>query len=514
MNNRLFLASILGLAAASFAIACGDDDDTELTANPDAGSSTPDASEPTTPDAGVETDATVTPDAKAPAAAALVPLATTRIANAINPYGLVFGSDGFLYAAGATIDGVDRKLAVWRFKDGALDTTFGTGGVVTLNVPGGASSFDIVEVSAGNFVVHATAGGKVYLVKLTNNGGTFSFGTPVFVKFGYDENEGWPVGTPNTPVAAPSYTSWGIALDKSNAAAPKIVVFASGAPAKATNVADQRIDNDRWITRVAADTLAFDPTFNDGAPFTADADGAKIADNARRGIVLADGSIVASGYTNFGANQGNHVVLIKLLPTGKVDPGFGFGTTAPGVPGQAKFNPFVSTGGNAEAYAVARQSSGRFVTTGYGVSNFDAQTKNPDLVSFGVKVDGLDTTYGKLGSFAWQSEVDKGGGLGVVPNNDRGRDVAVLSDDRIVHVGQYDDYAAIFVLDKDGKPDTSVGSGGLLEYAYPAGFFKVAVSPDGKQIAATAQSLNQTGDAGAPQGSVLVTLKVEAPAVQ
>ena len=64
------------------------------------------------------------------------------------------------------------------------------------------------------------------------------------------------------------------------------------------------------------------------------------------------------------------------------------------------------------------------------------------------------------------------------------------------------------MLDPDGKLDPSVGAGGVLEYAYPAAFFKVAVSPDGKKIAATAQSLNQTTDAGAPLGSVLVTLSV------
>ena len=347
-------------------------------------------------------------------------------------------------------------------------------------------------------------------MKLTkDNGGAFTFGTPVFVKFGYDEGEAWPTGTPNMPATAPSYgTSWGIGLDKSNAASPKIVVFASGAPAKAANVAEQRIDNDRWITRVDADTLAFDTTFNGGAPFSTDVDGKGLSDGARRGVVLADGSIVSSGYTSFGTGLGNHVVLIRLLANGTVDPAFGFGTTAPGIPGQTKFNPFVASGGFAEAYSVARQSSGRYVTTGYGTSNFEVASKNVDLVSFGVNADGLDPTYGKQGSFAWQSENDKGAGLGAAPFTDRGRDIAVLPDDRTVHVGAYDDYASIFVLDKDGKPDPSSGNGGLFEYAYPAAFFKVAVSPDGKQIAATAQSLNQTADAGAPLGSVLATLKV------
>jgi hypothetical protein len=314
---------------------------------------------------------------------------------------------------------------------------------------------------------------------------------------------GWPGAAP------PVYnTSWGIALDKSAPASPKIVVFAHGAPAKVTGGGTQRTDNDRWIARVLADTLAPDPAFNGGKAFSADADGKGLADNARRGIVLADGSIVSGGYNNFGTGLNNHVVLIRLKPDGTVDPAFGFGTTPPGVPGQTKFNPFVTSAGFAEAYGVARQSSGRYVTTGYGTTNFDSPSVGLDLVTFGVKADGLDGTYGRLGTFAWQSEKDKGAGLGAVPHTERGRDLVVLPDDRVVHVGVYDDFGSVFVTDKNGKPDPSSGVNGLIEYSYPAGFFKVTVSPDGKTIATTAQSLNQSGDAGMPLGSVLATLKV------
>jgi uncharacterized delta-60 repeat protein len=509
MRKRILKGTVVAIAAsAGLGIACGDDDSTVVTRGADAGDSGVTPVTPATDSGAASPD--VTTEAAVPSAPRISPRATTRIANAIDPYGLVFASDGFLYASGATRDGADRKLAVWRFKDGVLDTTFGTGGVVTTDIPGDEASFDIVEISPGSFVVHAVAGGAVYLVKLTKDaGGAFSLGAPVFVKFGFDAGEAWPAGTPTPPAAPPAYTSWGIGVDRSNAALPKIVVFAAGAPAKAAAAASQRTDNDRWITRVHADTLAFDATFNGGAPYTTDADQKSLPDNARRGRVLADGTILSAGYTNFGTGLGNHVVLIRLKPDGRVDTGFGFGTTAPGTPGQTKFNPFVGTSGFAEAYGVVQQSSGRLVTTGYGMTHFDVPSTNVDLVSFGVKADGLDATFGKLGAFAIQSEGDRSAGLGAAPFTDRGRDVAVLPGDRLVHVGVYDDYATVFVQDKDGKLDPGSGVGGIIEYAYPAGFFKVAVSPDGKTIAATAQSLNQTTDAGAPLGSVLATLKVD-----
>jgi hypothetical protein len=126
----------------------------------------------------------------------------------------------------------------------------------------------------------------------------------------------------------------------------------------------------------------------------------------------------------------------------------------------------------------------------------------------GLLAGGPDPAFGKLGALAIQSETDPSAGLGAVPYRDRGRDIAILPDDRIVGAGVYDEYAALFVLGKNGARDKSFGHDGVLEYAYPGNFFRVVVSPDGKKLAATAQSLNLTGDAGAPVGTLLALLKV------
>lgn len=500
MLMRAWFASLAALStAAALVVACGDDDESPAgppdagTTSADSGPDLPDSST-TPPDGG---DAAVTP------LPPIVPLTTTRIMNAINPYGSVYASDGLLYVSGATMDGADQKLAVWRFSNGALDTTFGNDGVVTHEIPGEEVSYGIVEVGAGSFVVHAVANGKVYLVKLTTTG-TPAFETEVEVPFSWTDGDltDWPGADP------PAYASWGIALDKSVAATPKIVVFAFGAPKKgALNDAGvQRTDNDRWIARVLADTLAPDPDFNGGSAFTVDADGQNLGDNGRRGIVLPDGTIVSAGYTNF-PGQGNTIVLLRLTPAGAPDPAFGFGTTS-GIPGQTKLNPFLAVGGFAEAYAVGRQSNGRYVTTGYGTSHFDVPSKNLDMVSSGVLANGPDPTYGKLGATAIQSETDPSAGLGATPFRDRGRDLVVLPDDRIVIAGVYDDFAAIHVLDKDGKPDTSTSPNGVIEYAYPANLFRITLSPDGKKMAATAESVTSQTDAGPVKSSLLVTLGV------
>jgi len=443
---------------------------------------------------------------------ALTQKTTARIYNAINPYGLVGGSDGMLYASGATIEGAFRKLAVWRFgANGEVDPTFGTNGVVSVEVPGvtNIASFDLAEVTPNNFLVHGVGGGKVWLTKLTKNGNTGTWGTPTEVKLGWTDGDfaAW------TGTGTPSYgTSWGFAIDKTNAAAPKIVVFASGAPERVAT-GTQRTVNDRWIARVSYDTLVADPAFNGGKAVHVDIDAANLVDNARRGVVGPDGAIYSSGYTPF--PNGNVIAVIKVKADGTLDAAFNAGTTA-AQPGVAKYNPFTAvSGGFAESYALVLQSTGRVVTSGYGITGFDAPSKGLDLITVGLKgTDGtLDPTFGRQGVLALQSELDKGAGLGTNAFQDRGRALAVLPDDRTIHVGSYDSYAAMYLVTKDGKLDTTSGHNGILDYGYPGSFHAVAISADGKKIAATTDSLVQTTDAGVLDagqglGSVVVTLDV------
>lgn len=519
MQRHVFFGCA-GIVVASFGlvVACGDDDNNSFTPTPDGGSSSGSTSSGSTSSGATSggtssgtsgsTSGSTSGDA-AVTTTPLLPQAIVRMNNAVNPYGVVFGSDGMIYAAGSTVDAGVRKLAVWRLKDGAIDATFANNaGILTSDLPGDEAVFDMVEVSNGNFLIDVTSGGKVWLVKFNSTAATLSAAT--FVKFGYDENEGWPVGTPNMPATAPSYQSWGVGIDRTVAASPKVVVFAHGAPAKAALVADQRIDNDRWITRLAYDTLAFDPTFNGGSPYTVDADGKKLGDNSRRGFVTDTGAIVSSGYTNFGTGSRENIVLIKLKADGTADNTFGFGTN-PAIPGQARINPFAAGGGSAEAYNIARQSDGKIITGGYGVSNFDVASKGVDLISTRLTLagDGLDTTFGRMGVTAFQSESDKTAGLGNTPHVERARDLVILPDDRIVYGGAYDDFTAIYITDKNGKLDPSTGQGtGFIEYNFAGSFFRIVRSPDGKQIAAVAQSVSVPVDGGTQSNTILATLKV------
>jgi uncharacterized delta-60 repeat protein len=347
-------------------------------------------------------------------------------------------------------------------------------------------------------------GSNVVLLRFTANGELVpSFGQNGIaqLQFGWapEDDESWPAPTYNSAAAMenqrysgpgyPTDQAWGVLLDKSGSE-EKLVVNGFGAPKKVS--ADQRYDNDRYVARVLASTGALDPAFNGGSVYTFHTQAA-LSDGGRRALVEADGSILSSGYTNFGPDLGNHVVLLRLKPDGTPDDSFGFGPVDQ--PGLAVFNPFVVNGGAAECYGVVRQESGRYITTGYGRATAAntastlgyATTDGVDLVSFAVKSDGtgVDTSWGLEGTRAIQSEE-----AGLTATEDRGRDLIVLKDGRSVQVGRYGTSPAIFVVTPDGQLDTGSGDKGVISYTpfattpTPSHFFAAALSRDGKQLAA------------------------------
>ncbi len=420
--------------------------------------------------------------------------------------GLTYAANGKIYASGfVTLDG-DKHVAVARFSaDGAPDDTFGTNGVASYNViaaaddsvaasKGAENSHGVVELKNGDLVVQVNyndgnGGQNVGLLKFDNKGvRNTTFGL-VRVDFGWNEEnttDHW------TGAAPPADNSWGIALDKS--AGEKIVVFGEGPAAHGALDADdaQRIDFDRFIVRVSASDGSLDTSFSDDGVYSVDVDHAGLNDSARRGSVEPDGTIVSAGYTNFGAKENNHVTLIRLSANGTPDTAFGFG--APNTPEVTKFNPYKGKADDAmsESYAAVRQSTGRYVTTGYGKSYLEAESKDNDLVSFGLKDGALDATYGDQGALAVQSELDPSAGQGGRPFRENGRDLILLPGDRTLHAGCYDGFATLFLFTNDGALDTSFGTNGIRQYAHPVPFFKVALSPDGQRVAASTESTSET----------------------
>ncbi len=451
------------------------------------------------------------------AATALVALATPALAGSIAPIvnvntelandlrGLTFAADGKIYGSGHLgMEETARQTVVARFNaDGALDAAFGGDGVVEIDVAPerNEQSLGVAELADGDVLVAVNAadadgGTSVYLLRLDSTGAK-----RVAPAWGDEEGKvevvfGWANGanagfTGNAP---PADTSWDLRVDRSGDA-ERVVVFGLGAAPQGSG----RTDNDRYVVRLLAADGSADPSFNGGKPFTYDS-GVSFNDNARRGLVEADGSILAAGYTSLGETLGTHIVLIRLNPDGSLDESFG-NFVAPAIeganpviqprPGVAVYNPFRVDAGAAEAYGVARLRDGTYVTTGYGgatrnegTSTLGYQTTlGPDLVTFHVVEGGLDSGWGRNGAQSIQSE-----GLGQPTNEERARAVVALSDDRTVHAGRFGGNAAVYVFTPDGQLDTSEDGDGIIQLGHPtnnAQFFNAVLSADGTRIAVT-----------------------------
>ncbi len=275
-------------------------------------------------------------------------------------------------------------------------------------------------------------------------------------------------------------TLWGLSRD----ATDRLVIFG------VSKGEGDRVDMDRVVVRLTANG-ALDTTFATKGVHALNI--ANLADQSRAGIIQADGKIVSSGYTSqptgVGTQSANRVVLLRLDENGAPDNTFGVKGVVNSAPLQPA-NPSTTEWGMVEAYAVGRQSTGKYVTTGYGRT---APSGTVDLVSFRYSATGeLDTTWGTNGSFI----------LNLVGDNDRGRSMVVLPDDRVFMVGSgvpttQNIDAMTVMLTPEGRLDTSFHPEGYKLHTFgraDEAFFGAAVSPAGDRVAAAGYIAGGTDD--------------------
>jgi uncharacterized delta-60 repeat protein len=434
---------------------------------------------------------------------------TTDKANDLR--GLAYAADGKIYVSGHAGDqsaetNPETRFVIGRLNaDGTADTSFSDDGFVELDLEPARmeQSLAVAPLANGDVVAlvnvwEEDGGISVNLVRFDSTGkqitGTWGGDTGrVEVVFGWPNasNDAFPDAE-----KPPQDTAWDLKVDNSSGT-EKLVVAGHGAAAEGSG----RTDADRYVTRLLAADGSVDPDFNGGKPFTYHSAQA-FNEGGRRAIVEADGAILSAGYTNLGDTLRNHVILIRLLPDGTLDPAFG-GFVSPQssadavgltvTPGVAVFNPLVADGGFAEAYGAVKLSDGSYVTTGYGGATAEGvastlgfqTTLGPDIVSFKVKGSALDATYGANGNAVVQSE-GIAGVDGLKNNEERGRLAVVLPGDRTMHVGFFGGIPAVVVLDAAGKFDTTVSGDGILTLpndTVGSQFFGAAVAPDGKHVA-------------------------------
>ncbi len=365
------------------------------------------------------------------------------------------GPGGSTYAAGFTnVGGNDTAMVVARLgPDGRPDRAFGRDGVATVNVAPGRAGAELARgvgvQSTGQVVFGGPAeslepGGDsrdldVYVARVTPSGAPDpSFGTGGVVRLNLSPG----VVTNASTGAFRTDTSWGLTVLPDD----KILVSA----ARGHGTAPDRLDSDLALIRLLPDGR-LDPGFGTGGVTivntTATVAGAteNLVDVPRQTVAQPDGKVVAGFYAT--GSPGAVLRLARLLADGRLDTTFGTGgiATAPVLGPESTV---------AEVYDIASQGDS-FVVTGYGRRGAAGTV---DMYAARFRADGAwDTTFGTNGVTT----------IDIAGQDDRGRDLTVLPDGRAVLVGSGKPTAdnldaLVVVLTRDGQLDTGFGTGGIL----------------------------------------------------
>ncbi|HEV2860937.1 MAG TPA: delta-60 repeat domain-containing protein [Pyrinomonadaceae bacterium] len=358
--------------------------------------------------------------------------------------------------------GIANGFGLARFQsDGSLDTTFGSGGVVTTRLPG-PLGYNVGAVEA----VALLPDGKIVVAGTSIS--NYAYNTDfVVARYNVDGSPDATFGDGGITV-----TDFFGEYDLAHAVAVqgdgKIIVAGAANRDGGTRASFA-------VARYGVDG-SLDAGFGVGGKVVADSfDTLKWANAVG---VQPDGKIVVAGYGEF--NQAGGFALARLGPDGSPDLTFGLGGVT-----LTEFHE-----GSAEATALTLQPDGRIVAAGY-VNNRPGTSSDFAVARY----DGrglLDGSFGKAG----RATIDFRGDF------DLAFAVAALPDGGVVlagyaQMGVDDSDFAVAKVDRDGKWDRDFGNGGRVMtdfYGLPDVARAVAVRPDGRIVAAGYTSTGGTID--------------------
>ncbi len=247
-------------------------------------------------------------------------------------FAVALQTDGKIIAAGTAFNGATNDFALARYNaNGTLDTSFGTGGIVTTDFASGGDSALGVAIQPDGRIVAVGLGGTGlldFVLARYNANGTLdtSFGTGGLVTTDFSPGFG---------------RAHAVAIQGDG----KIVV--AGASGGGITFTVGRYNSNGSI----------DTTFGTAGTGIVTTDfGFDLGESAEAVVLQADGKIVAAGAgVNFFASNG--FLLARYNPNGSLDTSFGIG-------GQ------VSTGPDGLASSVALQADGKIVAAGTDLDDF------------------------------------------------------------------------------------------------------------------------------------------------
>jgi uncharacterized delta-60 repeat protein len=367
-------------------------------------------------------------------------------------FATVLQPDGKIIAVGTSFT-TPASIVVTRYNaNGALDSTFGSGGITVTSLPSAsATAFAATLQADGKLLVAGRScpmsGVSSFLLLRYNTAG--APGTPGTLDTGFGTG-----GIVTTPIPSGSSTT------------------ANAVAVSGTNilVAGHSKIGGKFAIALAKYTSsgALDSTFGSGGIVTT-AVGSLDADAAALAVQPLDGKIVAAGLAGNAMSQIWDVALLRYNTDGTLDLPFG-GTNSGMV---------ITDIGSSSNYAnaVALQADGKIVVAGNAFANPFANTS--DIAVLRYNTDGtLDTTgFGSPNGYVTTSigAFDDGFAVAVQP-----------ADGKIVVAGNADagmgDRLALLRYNSNGSLDNGFGTGGIVTRAASgpsivAGAFGVALQP-------------------------------------
>jgi uncharacterized delta-60 repeat protein len=323
-------------------------------------------------------------------------------------------------------------MAAARYNaDGSLDTTFGSGGITTLDVSHGVDvAYGVAVSPTGNLVLAGSSWqSNIYniaLAQLTSNG---------MLDPGFG-NDGQVLTDFSTSTSGDARA---MAIQPDG----KIVVIGSNYPVTGREFAVLRYNADGTLDKAFGENGLTSTPFTVPNPY--DSAHPSVADSNAEGVAVdAQGRIVVAGfvYNPFG---GSDFALARYLPDGALDTSFGTG-------GQELFA--INAGGTNKAFAVRSDQNGKIVIAGY--TALPQSNAGEDIAVLRFNDDGsLDRTFNLTG---WVTTDFFG-------RNDEAQALAIQSDGKIV-VGGSASYAtapsdfAVVRYNADGSLDATFGNAG------------------------------------------------------
>ncbi|HEY9164622.1 MAG TPA: T9SS type A sorting domain-containing protein [Candidatus Kryptonia bacterium] len=378
-------------------------------------------------------------------------------------YSMAIEDDGKIVVAGKSDNnGQGSTFAVARYDtDGALDSTFGLDGRVTIQINGSTDNdagYSVALQANGEIVVAGASNNSFAVARLNSNGVLDNaFGTNGKVTAEIQGGDG----------TADYGSSVALQSDGKIVVAGTSYSFLGGGNAFAI----ARFDSNG----------ALDSTF--GGSGSVRAPLGRYGPNAecRAVAIQSDGKLVVAGFFNNDDGTGNKFAAYRYNINGTLDSSFGSnGLVRTSIPG--------GNSGDDEGFSVVLQSDGKLVIAGSSSSGSEYAFAVARYDTGGM----LDSTFGTGGT----ARMAISGGNGI---DDRAAAVVVESDGKIVLAGSSTDTScssfAIARLDSGGSLDIGFGEGGTVRTPINGGFASdvasaVAVQSDGKIVVAGHSLLN------------------------